>query len=210
MPFVYSGNALDGLTQAIAKDRLSQYLTQANGNSMLALMLYERNTRLSQGIYGVLQPLEIAFRNAIHRVMSTDTGRSNWYKYGLSYREAEAVKSAKNNLVRWHKTVTPGRMVAELTFGFWLRLLDTSYEKSLWVPHLYKVFPNLNKPDRATVFNRLYSIKTLRNRVAHHEPIIFRNLGQDYLDTVETIEWICHTTAAWVRTTNTFQRDFSN
>src|ERR1039457_6224572 len=103
MPFVYYGNALDTLAQTIAKDRLSQYLTHSNGDIMTAIKLYERNTILSQGIYGVLQPLEIAFRNSIHRVMSTDTGQSNWYKYApLAYREAEAVKSARHNLVRWN------------------------------------------------------------------------------------------------------------
>jgi hypothetical protein len=211
MPFVYSSNALDVLSKTIAKDRLLQYITHSKGDIHKAMMMYERNTVLSQGLYGVLQPLEIAFRNAIHRVMTTDTGKSNWYYYApLNYREDEAVKAAKANILRWSRAVTPGRMVAELTFGFWLRLLDTSYEKTLWVPHLYKAFPNLSKPDRATIFDRLYSIKTLRNRIAHHEPVIFRNLNQDYSNAIEAIEWICHTTAAWVRATNTFQRDFSN
>lgn len=211
MPFVYCGNALDTLTKTIAKDRLFQYIAHTNGDRVSALILYERNTVLSQGMYGVLQPLEIALRNSIHGVMSKDTGRTNWYTYAhFGYRETESVATARNNIMRWNKAVTPGRMIAELTFGFWLRLLDTSYEKSLWVPHLYKAFPNLKKPDRITVFNRLYSIKTLRNRVAHHEPIIFRNLAQDYIDAIQTLEWICYTTAAWVRATNTFQRDFSN
>ena len=208
MPFAYDGNALGYLSVAISKDRLFPYVSYTNGDIFKAVLLYERNTLLSQGFYGVLQPLEITFRNSVHRVMTQDWKRANWYDHPglLKYREAESVKAAKANIVRWNKAITTGRVVAELTFGFWLRLLDTSYEKTIWVPTLYKAFPNMAKPDRATIFNRLYSIKTLRNRIAHHEPIVFRNLERDYLNAIETIGWFCHTTETWVSATNTFRR----
>ena len=38
---------------------------------------HERNTLFSQTLYGVLQPLEIAFRNSIHQVMTGHTGHAD-------------------------------------------------------------------------------------------------------------------------------------
>lgn len=177
MPFVYSADALGNLTRAISKERLSSYLAKTASDTFRAVQLYEWSTLLSQSLYGVIQPLEIAFRNSIHRILATGTGRSNWYEYSpLRYREIETVREAKANIVRWSRAITPGRVVAELTFGFWIRLISRDYEKSLWVPHLYKAFPHLRKPDREAVFERFDSIKTLRNRIAHHEIIVSRNL----------------------------------
>jgi hypothetical protein len=175
----------------------------------MAIALYECNTLFSQGLYAVLQPLEIALRNSLHRTMVAGLARTNWYDVAkLRFRESESVKEAKNNIVKWNNAVTPGRVVSELTFGFWTKLLSREYEKSLWVPHLYRAFPYLKKPDRGIVCSRFDSIKLLRNKIAHHEKIVSRDLGRDFTEIIEAIEWICPTTAAWVRATNTFQRDF--
>src|SRR5690348_12647637 len=153
MPFVYSIDAVGNLQQAIAKDRLTSYLSVTKGDVAQAIRLYERNALLSQGLYGVLQPLEITFRNSLHRVLSRDTGKPNWYDHlHLRFEEIESIRAAKDNLVRWHKTITPGRAVSELTFGFWTKLSNRTYEEDLWVPHLYEAFPHLRKPARATVF----------------------------------------------------------
>jgi Abi-like protein len=207
MPFVYSTDAIRNLELAIAKDRLGSYVAETKGDVQKAIILYEMNTLFSQGLYGILQPLEIAFRNSIHNVLGRGIGK-NWYdSFPLRHREAESVKEAKSHIARWSHAITPGRVVSELTFGFWTRLISRDYEKTMWVPHLHKAFPHLPKPDRAAVSLRLDSIKLLRNRIAHHERILSRDLRRDYSDIIETLEWICPTTAAWVRVTNTFQRN---
>ncbi len=209
MPFVYNPDALGNLERAIARDRLAPYLGDSKGDLGQAILMYERNTLFCQGLYGVLQPLEIIFRNSVHRTVSVGVGKSNWYDFSfLRTREYESVKEAKANIVRRNTAITPGRVVAELTFGFWTRLISAEYEKTLWVPHLHKAFPYLQKPDRARVFDRLASIKLLRNRIAHHERVLSRDLALDYANILETIEWMCPTTAAWVRSTNTFHRDY--
>jgi hypothetical protein len=209
MPFVYCSDAIGNLELAIAKDRLAQYVAESNGDKATAIQAYERNTLFSQGLYGVLQPLEIAFRNSIHRTLWNETRKSNWYDHiQFRIRESDSVRDAKANIVKWSNAITPGRVVSELTFGFWTQLISRHYEKTLWVPHLYKAFPHLQKPDRSKVSARFESIKRLRNNIAHHERILSRNLKQDYLDIIETLEWLCPTTAAWVRATNTFQRDY--
>jgi hypothetical protein len=210
MPFVYSSDAVSNLQVAISRERLYSYLADTNGDVVAALHRYERNTRLSQCLYGIIQPLEIAFRNSVHNVMSADTNRSNWYEYSpLRFAEIEAVKKAKTDITRWNHAITSSRVVSELTFGFWTKLINRDYEKGLWVPHLYKAFPHLQKPDRKTVFNRFDNIRLLRNRIAHHEKIVARNLPKDYWEIIEALGWICPTTASWVLATATFPREYS-
>jgi hypothetical protein len=209
MPFVYSNDALSNLRDTITRPRLSPYVMQTKGDLAEAIALYERNTLLSQELYGVLQALEIAFRGAVHRIL-TDGISASWYQRApLRTAELNAVTEARKKIIRRTETVTPSRIVAELTFGFWTHLLSREYEKILWIPYLHKVFPHLFKPDRETLFRHFASIKTLRNRVAHHEPIIDRNLAKDYADIIGTIEWICPTTAAWVRASSAFPREYS-
>jgi len=89
--------------------------------------------------------------------------------------ERAAVGRAKDTLVKQAKPLEAGRMVAELSFGFWTSLLDVRYERSnvLW-PHLLRpTFPRMRNRDRKrkTISARINSIRLLRNRVSHHEPI---------------------------------------
>jgi hypothetical protein len=62
------------------------------------------------------------------------------------------------------------------------------------------------KMKRSYLHGRLVDIKTLRNRIAHHERIVGkRDLLRDYQDLVEAIGWINPTIRAWVEHTNCFE-----
>jgi hypothetical protein len=206
MPFVYTSDALNSLDQSISIERLASYLASANGDKQRALLLYDRNRLLSEGLYGMLQGLEVALRNSIHREMSADTGRSDWYdRPGTLFQpESGTVAEAKASIPAG-KPMTPARVVAQLTFGFWVKLLGRNYEKAFWVPHLYKSFPHLRRPNRRNVFDRLDKIRSLRNSIAHHEKILHRDLKADYSELLETLAWICPVTASWLNIHNSLQ-----
>jgi hypothetical protein len=57
---------------------------------------------------------------------------------------------------------------------------------------------------RHKVFKALTTIRRLRNRVAHHEIIIGRNLNEDFLLISKLLSWICPDTAKWVCTRSSF------
>jgi len=207
MPFTYSPTALGGLENVLTAPRLSRYLAFCNGNRQRAIQLYEYNTRISEAMYGIIQPLEISFRNSVHRILARDLGRLDWYDSGiLQTQELESVSAARNSLWRWKKAESPDRIVAELMFGFWVKLLNRSYEKSLWVAHLHKCFPSGPRPDREKTHERFLRIRDLRNRIAHHEPIFFKNLETEYTRVLTSIEWICPITASWVRSAHSISR----
>jgi hypothetical protein len=203
MPFAYTKDALDNLAQSISIERLASYTAAANGDRHKALLLYNQNRQLSEGLYGLLQGLEVMLRNSIHSVMSTEAAQADWYdRPGFLFQpEGLAVAEAKANIPQG-KPVTPGRVVAQLSFGFWVKLLGRNYEKTFWVPHLYKSLPHLRRPDRRQVFNRLDKVRGLRNSVAHHERILHRDLKTDYNELLETMSWICPVTASWINLHN--------
>mgnify|MGYP000235145701 CR=1 FL=1 len=47
----------------------------------------------------------------------------------------------------------------------------------------------------------LEHIRRLRNRVAHHEPVFYRDLIGDYERMEEVVRWRCPHTAGWLRRT---------
>lgn len=207
MSFTYSQEAHSELIKLLTSDRLTSYLIETKGNLPSAIRLYEKNTRLSEALYGVLQGCEVALRNSIHTTLAMGIGKADWYDHvGLGTREREMVDSAKENVKKFGKKVTPGRVVAELTMGFWIRLLSREYEKGLWVKHLYKAFPHYRKPDRFQIFARFDEIRKLRNRVAHHEPIFKRDGIIEYTRVMEAVGWMCPVTSAWIDTHNNFPR----
>lgn len=188
----------------LSPERLAGYYKIARGNRKVGLLLYERNTELSEALYGVIQGLEVTLRNAMHNIIATTTGQPDWYDtIGLNESEIDAIYDAKKKLEELSEPITPGRVVAELNFGFWVRLTGWPYEKTLWVPYLHKVFPI--KLKRTAIHNRLLDLKSLRNRIAHHQRIIRkRDLLRDYDNLLETISWIDVDMAKWVKATNCF------
>ena len=73
------------------------------------------------------------------------------------------------------KPQTPDRVVAHAMFGFWLTLLDSSFESltdplALWPASTPMAFPNDPTMTRARARAALQRIKGLRDRVSHQEP----------------------------------------
>lgn len=88
-------------------------------------------------------------------------------------------------------------MIAELNFGFWKFLLARRYEATLWTGYLRHAFPNLQPQNRAAVYRSLDTLHTLRNRIAHHEPIHKRDLSADTLTIYRVLDWIDPDVRAW-------------
>lgn len=92
-----------------------------------------------------------------------------------------------------------------MSLGFWVRLLGrggyinggrkADYDRTLWRPALYKAFPG--RP-RRMVHQRLNHLRHLRNRIAHHEPILNRDLKRDYESLLEAVDWISTDVRKWI------------
>jgi len=110
----------------------------------------------------------------------------------LTKDEQASVRRATKEI---HKRRTAGRVVAELNFGFWVGLFSTIHDGDLWRTDLHLVFTPL--PERRQLHNQLDRLRTLRNRIAHHEPIFHRDLLTDYQKLMWILEMLSTETAAW-------------
>jgi hypothetical protein len=207
--FVYSTEALAKLVDSISAERLEPYLIHSKGDLAYAMRLYEWNISLSESLWGLMQTLEVSLRNAMHISLTQHFARADWYEVCPLFQEQKGVlKSVRDTLKKDGKTETPGRIVAELSFGFWTGLTGPSYAQVLWDRCLHKAFPH-SKSKRKAICKRLNHIRLLRNRVAHHESIIgkggvLRNLKQDAIFILEAVGWICPVTTQWISTRNSF------
>ena len=191
------------LEQALSLERFARYLAWAQGDRERAVDLYILNTQLSECLYIPLQMLEIALRNRIHAVMSAAL-HDKWYdepQCQLSSSQAEQVAKAKADLSYEGKQATPGRVVAALTFGYWTAFFNTAYEE-LWRRELRRIVtkPPAKPLRRKDFSSQLTPIRRLRNRIAHHEPILEQNLPRHLGNMVQVTEWLSPAAATWCRT----------
>lgn len=108
---------------------------------MRALQSYAWNTAASAAFYGPLQALEVTLRNAVHDAMSAHHG-ARWFDDPLVLRPAEGrmVDEATTRLRALGKQPSPGRIVAELSYGFRVGLFANAYDTSLWRTDLHRIF----------------------------------------------------------------------
>lgn len=208
--FEYSGTNLGELERTLSADRLQPYQQSVGGDRERAVRLYEQNTHLAESLYGVLQGLEVALRNTIHTQLVAAFGLAKWWEVmKLEPEQDSMLRKAMETLKREGKPLDAGRIVAELAFGFWTGLTSAKYE-ALWRDHLVKIVPH-RTVQRGEVHDRLNSIRKLRNRMAHHEPILFSGRLQKYANQIfDTIAWLSPITARWVRTNSSFQMRFAD
>jgi len=202
-PLALTDPELANIERRISSERLTPYLRTANQDRRYALQLYQWNTAVSASLYGLLQGLEVVLRNTFHEILSNAFARADWYVVApLDIEGQRNIAEAQMRLQRDKKPHMPGRMVAELNFGFWVSLVRPRYAQTLWDTYLHKSFGV--RPKRDTFYHALDRIRKLRNRVAHHEIIIGRNLMDDYSTIYLYLNGICPDTAKWIKNDSTF------
>ena len=179
----------------LTKDRLGVY-RQDGATPEIALARYSLNIALSEALYPTLQFAEIALRNAIHAALTSHTGTDSWYDNlpALTTWQVQQVDDARLKLRDTNKTVTSGRMVAELNFGFWTGFFNKVHSRT-GIGHLVvrNVFMQAPRPERdlAKLDSRWKRIRDLRNRIFHHERILhWKDLDAQQAAILQTIAWM--------------------
>jgi len=90
-------------------------------------------------------------------------------------------------------------LLAELTFGFWVKFFDTNAIKVLRGA-LLDAFTNKPNKRLALVHSHLNAIVAIRNRIAHNEPICFNNTGNICLTTIRSYETNILEALGWLDT----------
>ena len=177
-------------------ERIDAY-RQDGADSQLTLARYMLNMALSESLYPMLQFAEIALRNAVHRELTARCGSDAWYdspRARLTPWQQDKVAEAKTTLHRNRKPLTPGRIIAELTFGFWTGFFNNAHARTGIGSFLSKnAFPYAPATEQyqTKLDKRWLEIRDLRNRVFHHERILhWRDLDARHQAILEIISWI--------------------
>jgi hypothetical protein len=183
----------------IPEVRLQRYRTVANAQSVDVAKLYRWNSQVALAIFDDLGVLEVAMRSAMANELLSTFG-SKWFNNPFLFDDGsrdlinDAIKQGKKASRR---PATPqeehGKLVADLMFGFWVKILSKGsfqsikdsitgkiisstkmiYDDLLWKPALHRAFPGVGKFDRVTVERAAHDLQFARNRVAHHEHVIW-------------------------------------
>lgn len=202
MSEIFQAAIENALEEDMSLERFERYLDWASGDRSNAFRLYALNTQISEALYTPLQMLEVILRNKIHHVL-TETHHENWFDEKnvlLLHRQRIKIAKAREALIDLRKPVTSGRIVASLTLGFWTSMFNKEYE-TLWRKTLHRIAVrddsrNLSRKHVASLVTRA---RILRNRIAHHEPVLHWNLPQHHAETLTLIGWMSPAAAEWTR-----------
>ncbi len=196
---------LTAFGRTVSVPRWGTYLTAAGFREDVAHALYLWNVAIGQSFHFPLQAAEIALRNVINSALVEAAGPWWWRDDAgrriLGEERCEDVDKAANRLRRKYRCEPDtGQVVASLMLGFWAAMLKREYNRSLWDTRASAAFPHLSRGETIRdVSATANAIQDLRNRIVHHEPLIGRNLSEDYGSILRLLAWICPVTRDWVR-----------
>lgn len=208
--FSYTEEALQQLEAAFSTPRLKRYHILANNDRAQALRLYAWNTALSEAMFGVIQGLEVTLRNAVQHQFSKhfqDAWDKKLHPIFAQTQQAQLQHAEHQVMQRKQGQGHIGDLVSELNFGFWVALFAGRYDVPLWRTTLYRIFPKGTR--RKDVYKKLSRIRDLRNRIAHHEPILDHDLCLDHQVIIELLEEVSAEAAKWINHHSRFMQTWN-
>ena len=174
----------------LSQERMKRYLLACSNDSRKAMTLYRYNLQLSQEMFTVISCFEVALRNAIDNNLKprlgTDWLRDSILKGGMFTnpmlsKTANVISHSYNKLLSQGQ-YSPSKLLSDMEFGMW-KYMFSPLQYRLTGQTLLQVFPNKQRSsstlqiNHAFIFNELDKVNTIRNRIAHHEPICFGLTG---------------------------------
>lgn len=214
MASIHDRVTIDAVRAALSPARLGSYEMAAGvvaDDDPAALVLYAWNAEVSGALLAPLHVCEVVIRNAVADALEAVYGKSwPWSaSFERSLPDPPVGYSPRKDLrsARKYEEAT-GKVIPELTFVFWQKMFTGRHDARLWAPHLKRVFPGI--PCKGTIGERRHAIysdleqvRKLRNRIAHHEPIFGRTLGDDYRRIRDLVAYRCAITAEWLHQNQT-------
>jgi len=217
--------------------RFGTYMAAAGGDPTKAVALYRWNLELASALFETLTLTEVVMRNALDAQLRTWNSQQHDRATGRAYSSvwtddpATPLRSlTRNSCAKAHQAATTARagrpanhprkhasishddVIAQLTFGVFVKLLPSSdpadstfrARQILWTQALRGAFPHLRSRDLDgyATSNRAERLRSLRNRVAHAEPLLSVDPRHRLRDAGRLLASIDPTTAGWVTGTS--------
>lgn len=188
----------------LSRPRMSTYESACDGDVARAVDLYRWNLDVSMALFESIHYLEVALRNRVDEALAGLAGPAvDWLDapphVPLNAGTRKRIAVARAHAARGGREVTHGHVIAEITFGFWPYLFAENYNRGLWQPALRAAFPAAT---RSALHGGLTSIGVVRNRIAHHEPLISVDVAVEHARVLSTAELVEPRLGWWIDTTS--------
>ena len=121
---------------------------------------------------------ETTLRIFIDKVLSRNFAEISWLEAPGFLARYERMRILKVSKDLMNKGLPSRLLVSELGFTFWVELCSARYYEKIW-RKMEEANPLL-KGKRRDFYNKAREIRNLRNSIAHHGPIMRRNLIRDH------------------------------
>ena len=199
----------------ISVERLLSFKQDDNDTIESLIARYQDNIRISQALYPELSILEVTLRNAINSTFCRHISET-WIEEEIQQQKILADQEHSKLLRAYNETMkeykqqrfTIGKVIANLNFGFWTGLCSKRYSTKIW--HKKECFRGVftNYPSEAQQINmlskKLTSIRKLRNRIFHYEPILTKSLLNKYNEILEVMSYLPQDNSGILKNTSNF------
>jgi hypothetical protein len=201
----------DRIADALSRDRLSKYLIRTGGHVERALHLYAWNQDVGAALTVTLAQVEVCLRNQVARVLADAYGPA-WHRVARlrnAHAEVQHELDKAENRVKKAVPSVPD-IIAASDFNLWRELCKPAYAGVFWAKRIPAAFPHMTLTGRereilTELHRRVDLLLKLRNRIAHHEPIIGSKwekigakLADRHRDATELLGWMSPDLAGWV------------
>ena len=172
---------------------IKKYISSERFRSYSGIDEYLENLVFSKKAYIPLSILEISLKNSINDLLTDKLGE-NWLedKNFLTNDNLKKIDEARNILFKRGEHISKSKIIAELSFGFWVNLFKKPYEKKLRTKDIQKIFTNLPPKkekiiNREVIYKELNHIRNFRNRVFHYEKVINKDNYNQIFDEIDEV-----------------------
>ncbi|MBT1175381.1 Abi family protein [Bifidobacterium sp. LC6] len=183
---------------------MDTYVRSAQVTGCDVVDLYVWNGRISKALLEDVAHVEVLLRNFMSVRLANACGHDDWYKDDARFRfNSSRTRRFENSIdeierqIRYSgKSVTAGRVIADMSLGSWCFLLSSRLEQTVWKALRDPAnggMPNYPFRRRAMFESHVKTMRDLRNRLSHQEHIVLDNLAdeQRYLDEqCANLDWI--------------------
>lgn len=189
------------ILNTLSPERMQTY-EKAAGSAAEALRLYLWNIEVSGAFWMPLHLCEVVIRNAVSAAIANAYQTPDWIKSRQFLRSLPT--AARDQITRAlpksnQAPASTSMVIPELKFIFWQKMFTERHDDKIWNSQIWAVFPNIEtkKPAhclRQEFYSDLDSVRRLRNRIAHHEPIFQQDLADDLERLIRLVGYRCSAT----------------
>lgn len=195
---------LKAIYRALSPERVATYYIAAGRDDARAMRLYLWNARIGEAFHLPIQAVEVALRNSVNCALTAEFGDEWWrnpaYLKLIDHDREVDLATVQRRIRNRKLEENTGQIVAGLSFGFWVGMLQPRYNPALWSKQIKSAFPYLPEGrSRKALALKAGEIAFLRNRISHHEPLFKRSVMDDYKLVMEMLEWLCPHKTEWLK-----------